>query len=77
LTRRRPVKLARETVSLDHLSDGRLVLGVGIGHGPWEWDYLGEQTDLRVRGEMLDEVLDLLVKLWTEWRAFDHIAAVR
>src|SRR5438477_234791 len=40
LPRRRPVKLARETVSLDHLSDGRLVLGVGIGAGPWEWDYL-------------------------------------
>src|SRR5215203_1024282 len=31
LPRRRPVKLARETVSLDHLSGGRLILGVGIG----------------------------------------------
>jgi alkanesulfonate monooxygenase SsuD/methylene tetrahydromethanopterin reductase-like flavin-dependent oxidoreductase (luciferase family) len=59
------VKLARETVSLDHLSDGRLVLGVGIGAGPWEWDYLGEETDPRVRGEMLDEGLDLLVRLWS------------
>ncbi|TME39620.1 MAG: LLM class flavin-dependent oxidoreductase [Chloroflexi bacterium] len=63
--RRRPVKLARETVSLDYISDGRLVLGVGIGLGPWEWDYMGEQTDVRVRGEMLDEALDLLVRFWT------------
>jgi alkanesulfonate monooxygenase SsuD/methylene tetrahydromethanopterin reductase-like flavin-dependent oxidoreductase (luciferase family) len=65
LPRRRPVKLARETVSLDHLSDGRLVLGVGIGAGPWEWDYLGEETDLVTRGAMLDEGLDLLTRLWT------------
>ena len=34
LPRRRPVKLAREAVSLDHLSNGRLILGVGIGVGP-------------------------------------------
>jgi alkanesulfonate monooxygenase SsuD/methylene tetrahydromethanopterin reductase-like flavin-dependent oxidoreductase (luciferase family) len=65
LPRRRPVKLARETVSLDQLSNGRLVLGVGIGAGPWEWDYLGEETDLVTRGAMLDEGLDLLTKLWT------------
>jgi alkanesulfonate monooxygenase SsuD/methylene tetrahydromethanopterin reductase-like flavin-dependent oxidoreductase (luciferase family) len=63
--RRRPVKLARETVSVDHLSDGRLVLGVGIGAGPWEWDYLGEEPDLRVRGAMLDEALDLLTRFWS------------
>ena len=65
LPRRRPVKLARETVSLDHLSDGRLVLGVGIGAGPWEWDYLGEETHPAIRGAMLDEGLDLLTRLWT------------
>jgi alkanesulfonate monooxygenase SsuD/methylene tetrahydromethanopterin reductase-like flavin-dependent oxidoreductase (luciferase family) len=65
LPRRRPVKLARETVSLDHLSGGRLILGVGIGAGPWEWDYLGEEPDPRVRGAMLDEGLDLLTRLWT------------
>ena len=65
LPRRRPVKLARETVSLDHLSNGRLILGVGIGAAPWEWDYLGEETDPVKRGAMLDEGLDLLTKLWT------------
>lgn len=63
--RRRPVKLARETVTLDHLSNGRLVLGVGIGLGPWEWDYLGEETDLVSRGAMLDEALELITRLWS------------
>ena len=53
LPRRRPTKLARETVSVDHLSGGRLTLGVGIGAMPYEWDYLGEEADLRVRGATL------------------------
>jgi alkanesulfonate monooxygenase SsuD/methylene tetrahydromethanopterin reductase-like flavin-dependent oxidoreductase (luciferase family) len=64
LPRRRPWKVARETVSIDHLSNGRLILGVGIGGGEWEWDDLGEQTDLKVRGAMLDEALYILVGLW-------------
>src|SRR5689334_9035085 len=60
LPRRRPTKLARETVSVDHLSGGRLTLGVGIGAMPWEWEYLGEEPDLRSRGAMLDEGLEVL-----------------
>jgi hypothetical protein len=65
LPRRRPWKLARETVSLDHLSGGRLILGVGIGGGPWEWEHLGEVADLTARGAMLDEGLDVLTGLWS------------
>lgn len=65
LPRRRPVKLAREVVTLDHLSGGRAVLGVGIGDGPWEWDHLGEEADPKTRGAMLDEALELLTKLWS------------
>jgi alkanesulfonate monooxygenase SsuD/methylene tetrahydromethanopterin reductase-like flavin-dependent oxidoreductase (luciferase family) len=65
LPRRRPVKLARESVSLDRLSGGRLVLGVGIGARPYEWDYLGEEADTRVRGAMLDEGLEVLTGLWS------------
>ena len=65
LPRRRPVVVARQTASLDRLSGGRLVLGVGSGAFPFEWDYLGEETDPRVRGEMLDEHLGLLDRLWT------------
>ena len=65
LPRRRPWKIARETVSLDHLSGGRLTLGVGIGLGQAEWDDLGEEYDLKKRGKMLDEALDVLVGLWS------------
>ena len=65
LPRRRPHKLARETVTLDRLSNGRLILGVGIGLGQGEWDHLGEETDLRSRGRMLDEGLDILAGLWS------------
>jgi alkanesulfonate monooxygenase SsuD/methylene tetrahydromethanopterin reductase-like flavin-dependent oxidoreductase (luciferase family) len=71
LPRRRPGKLARETVSLDHLSGGRLILGVGIGAMPYEWDYLGEEPDARVRGAMLDEGLEVLAGLWSG-EPFDH-----
>jgi alkanesulfonate monooxygenase SsuD/methylene tetrahydromethanopterin reductase-like flavin-dependent oxidoreductase (luciferase family) len=65
LPRRRPLVVARQSVTLDRLSRGRLVLGVGIGGGPYEWDYCGEQPDATTRGEMLDEHLQLLDRLWT------------
>jgi len=65
LPRRRPWKLAREAVSIDHLSGGRLTLGVGIGGGDAEWARLGEQPDLKQRGAMLDEALSVLVGLWS------------
>ncbi len=55
LPRRRPTKLVRETASLDQLSGGRLILGVGIGALPYEWKYLGEDADPKVCGSMLDE----------------------
>jgi probable F420-dependent oxidoreductase len=65
LPRRRPVVVARQTASLDVLSGGRLVLGVGIGAFPYEWDYCGEHSDPRVRAAMLDEHLELLTQLWS------------
>ena len=65
IPRRRPWKLAREAVSIDHLSRGRLTLSVGIGGGDGEWAHLGEQTDLKKRGEMLDESLSVLIGLWS------------
>jgi alkanesulfonate monooxygenase SsuD/methylene tetrahydromethanopterin reductase-like flavin-dependent oxidoreductase (luciferase family) len=66
LPRRRPWKVARETVTLDHLSQGRLILGVGIGDpSDREFGWFGEETDYKVRARMLDEALDILVGLWS------------
>ena len=66
LPRRRPWKLAREAVSVDQLSNGRLILGVGIGHPPDpEFGAFGEEVDERIRAEMLDESLEIINGLWT------------
>ena len=68
LPRRRPWKVARETATLDHLSNGRLVLGVGLGSSGGadvEWRNFGEEMDLRKRAGMLDEGLDIVNGLWS------------
>ena len=66
LARRRPAKLARETASLDVLSDGRLVLGAGLGDPPdADFSYFGDEADPKVRAEQLDEGLQVLDGLWS------------
>lgn len=61
VARRRPWKLAREWVSLDHLSKGRLICGVGLGE-PAELEFaaFGEDPSARSRAEHLDEGLALV-----------------
>ena len=66
IARRRPWKLARETVSVDRLSNGRLILGVGLGDPvQWEFGFFDEVTDSKIRAQRLDEGLDVLTGLWT------------
>jgi alkanesulfonate monooxygenase SsuD/methylene tetrahydromethanopterin reductase-like flavin-dependent oxidoreductase (luciferase family) len=66
IARRRPWKLARESVTLDHLSGGRLILGVGLGDpAPTEFGALGEPTDAVLRAGLLDEGLEVLTGLWS------------
>jgi len=64
--RRRPWQLAKETTTLDRLSNGRLILGVGIGSpGYGDFGIFHEPADERVRAELLDEGLDVLAGLWS------------
>ncbi|GAA1948466.1 LLM class flavin-dependent oxidoreductase [Amycolatopsis minnesotensis] len=67
LARRRPVKVARETATLDRLSGGRLTLGAGLGSDRFghELSRTGEQLDDRLRGRMLDESLEILTAAWS------------
>lgn len=62
---RRPWKLAGESVALDRLSDGRLILGLGAGAVWMGWQsFPDEVTDTKARAEMLDETIDILTLLY-------------
>jgi alkanesulfonate monooxygenase SsuD/methylene tetrahydromethanopterin reductase-like flavin-dependent oxidoreductase (luciferase family) len=64
LPRRRPQKLAREAVTLDRLSGGRLTVGIGLGVDAWgELSRFGDLADPVQRGDMLDEGVGLLAEL--------------
>lgn len=65
LPRRQPHEVARQTVTLDRLSNGRSVLGVGLGEPPAEYTALGRTADRPVLAEMLDEALEVLSGLWS------------
>jgi alkanesulfonate monooxygenase SsuD/methylene tetrahydromethanopterin reductase-like flavin-dependent oxidoreductase (luciferase family) len=66
VARRRPAKLAREVTTLDRLTGGRVILGVGLG-APVADEYgsFGDTTDTRVLAERLDEGLHALDLLWS------------
>jgi alkanesulfonate monooxygenase SsuD/methylene tetrahydromethanopterin reductase-like flavin-dependent oxidoreductase (luciferase family) len=63
LSRRRPWKLANETATLDNLSNGRVILSVGLGDVD-ELEPFSEVIDRKTRAELLDEGLEILTGLW-------------
>jgi len=64
LSRMRPWELASKTVTLDHLSHGRVILAVGLGAIDTGFTEFGEETDRKTRAELLDEGLDIVTGLW-------------
>ena len=64
LSRMRPWKVASETTTLDNLSNGRIILSVGLGAIDTGFESFGEVTDRKTRAELLDEGLDILTGLW-------------
>jgi len=73
LPRRRPWVLARQIATLDRPSAGRLVAGVGVGDDGWsEFSSFGEAEDSVVRGEVLDEALDLLQRFLAGTEVHHH-----
>jgi alkanesulfonate monooxygenase SsuD/methylene tetrahydromethanopterin reductase-like flavin-dependent oxidoreductase (luciferase family) len=59
-------QLAKELATIDHLSGGRLTVGVGVGdaHDAPEWANLGKSERMSVRGAYLDETIGLWRHLW-------------
>jgi alkanesulfonate monooxygenase SsuD/methylene tetrahydromethanopterin reductase-like flavin-dependent oxidoreductase (luciferase family) len=72
VSRRRPWKLAHEVLSLDHLSNGRIVLPVGLGAAGDDAGFykVGEAMDLKTRAAILDEGLEIIAGLWRDEPAY-------
>jgi probable F420-dependent oxidoreductase len=61
---RHPIAVARSVVTLDRISGGRVILGIGVGWLPDEFDIVGQ--DFHNRGRRTDEMIVLMRKLWSE-----------
>ena len=64
ISRMRPWKLASETATLDNLSNGRVILSVGLGAVDSGFKEFGETTNRVQRAELVDEGLEILTGLW-------------
>lgn len=64
LTERNPILLAKEVVAVDHFSNGRVDLGLGIGWSKQEFAALG--IPFERRGKRADEYIQAMTRLWTD-----------
>lgn len=71
LPRHQPHEVARQAVTVDRLSQGRMVLGVGLGEPPSEYTALGRTADRATLATMLDEGLQVVSGLWSG-QPFSH-----
>lgn len=69
---RSPWKIASESIALDQLSNGRLILGLGTGAVWMGWQgFPDEVTNAKTRAEMLDETIDILSRMYQR-EQFDY-----
>ncbi len=61
---RNPVVLAKELATIDHISNGRLIVGAAVGWYKREFDSLG--VDFTKRGKIMEQSLEIINRLWTE-----------
>src|SRR5258705_4141750 len=61
---RHPVPVAKQVATLDHLSEGRFIFGVGVG-GEFAREYEACGVPINERGPRLTEAIGILRKLWT------------
>jgi probable F420-dependent oxidoreductase len=64
LPMRNPVLLAKELATIDHISNGRLLVGAAVGWYKREFDSLG--VDFTKRGKIMEQSLEIINRLWTE-----------
>jgi alkanesulfonate monooxygenase SsuD/methylene tetrahydromethanopterin reductase-like flavin-dependent oxidoreductase (luciferase family) len=73
LSRRRPWVVAKQVTTLDHLSQGRAVLGVGLGEPPdADFGDFGDPAEPRVRAALLDEGLEIVASLLATGHVSHH-----
>lgn len=70
IARRRPWKVAKELITIDHLSKGRLIAGIGLGFNKKDFSAFGEVEDDKIRAEKLDESLEILTGFLEGERVF-------
>lgn len=71
LPRRQPWQVARDVATLDRLSNGRVILGVGLGKR-YDYEKFGIPWDARTMGERYDEALEIIDRFWTGERVTFH-----
>src|SRR5690606_5464730 len=61
---RDPVLTAKMVATVDQLSNGRVILGIGSGWSKGEYAALGRLDQFDTRGAVTDEALDIMVECW-------------